>query len=160
MSPIHHILVPTDFGEPAQSAVEVGLELAIKLDAKLTVLHVYEPPIFPYAVGVYLPTEELYAAARKTTKETAARARKRWSNLDAFVAEGRPLERILHVAKDQGVDLIVMGTHGHRGFMRALLGSVAETVVRLSPVPVLTVHASAGSTPASNASRGVGEAAA
>lgn len=160
MNSIRHILVPTDFGEPARRAVEYAVELAIKFDAKVTVLHVYEPPIFPYAVGIYLPTDELYSAARKATKDAAARARTRWSNLDAFVAEGRPLERILRVAKDQGVDLIVMGTHGHRGVMRALLGSVAETVVRLSTVPVLTVHASDSQTPATSAPPGRGSAAA
>jgi nucleotide-binding universal stress UspA family protein len=147
MSPIRHILVPTDFGEPARRAVDYAVELASKFDAKITILHVYEAPMFPYAIGIYLPTEELYTAAKKAAQETAAAARSRWSNLDAFVAEGNPVEQILRVAKDQSVDLIVMGTQGHRGVARALLGSVAETVVRLSPVPVLSVHAEAKRAP-------------
>jgi nucleotide-binding universal stress UspA family protein/CBS domain-containing protein len=145
MNPIRHILVPTDFGEPAQRAVDYAVDLATLLDATVTLLHVYEPPILPYAIGIYLPTEELYGAAKKATHDAAARARARWQKLDAFVAQGSALEQIIRVAKSREADLIVMGTQGHRGVARALLGSVAETVVRLSPVPVLTLHAAASS---------------
>jgi len=59
---------------------------------------------------------------------------------DAVFRQGTPFDVILDVAKSEGCDLIVIGTHGRRGVARVLLGSVAERVVRLSPVPVLTVH--------------------
>jgi nucleotide-binding universal stress UspA family protein len=62
---------------------------------------------------------------------------------ETLVISGDPAARVLETARGLAADLIVMGTYGHRGLSRLILGSVAERVVRESPVPVLTVHATA-----------------
>jgi predicted phosphoribosyltransferase len=72
-------------------------------------------------------------------ERVASRLRPYVREVECVVAEGRPAESIEAFARDRSVDLVVMGTHGRRGFTRAFLGSVAERVVRTSPVPVLTV---------------------
>ena len=62
---------------------------------------------------------------------------------ETLVISGDPAERVLETARGLAADLIVMGTHGRKGLSRLVLGSVAERVVRESPVPVLTVRATA-----------------
>jgi nucleotide-binding universal stress UspA family protein len=136
-----HILVPTDFGEPAEHALELAIALAKKFDSKLTLLHTYMVPSLPYTSGLILPLEEIAAAAQEALDTALARARERYPRCEGLVHAGAPHERIIAVAKEAGVDLIAMGTHGRRGVARFMLGSVAERVVRLSPVPVLTVTA-------------------
>jgi nucleotide-binding universal stress UspA family protein len=77
------------------------------------------------------------------TLTALAKAKARQANIESMLVTGETWRRILDVVKDRGVDLVVMGTHGRRGVSRVLLGSVAEKVVRLSPVPVVTVPAEA-----------------
>jgi nucleotide-binding universal stress UspA family protein len=82
----------------------------------------------------------------EATKELDALLQKvkdRYPKAEAAVVAGEPWLAILEAVKKQGADLIVMGTHGRRGISRVLLGSVAEKVVRLSPVPVLTISGKA-----------------
>jgi nucleotide-binding universal stress UspA family protein len=144
VKPFRHILVPTDFGECAEQALEIAIGLATKLDAKLTLLHVCELPVSAYAMyaqGLYFPMDELEAAAKKALDEASAKLKARIPNAESVLASGTAVEQILNARKDNDVDLIVMGTHGRRGISRVLLGSVAEKTVRLSPVPVLTVPA-------------------
>jgi nucleotide-binding universal stress UspA family protein len=132
-----HILVPTDFGEPAEQALELAIELAGKFDAKLTLLHAYSLPSMPYTSGLALPMEEIADAAEEALENALERARKRYPRCEGLVQAGAASERILAVTKESGVDLIAMGTHGRRGLSRFMLGSVAERIVRTSPVPVL-----------------------
>lgn len=137
-----HILVPTDFGEPAQHALDVAIELARKFDAKLSLLHIYQVFVpIPYGEGFTWPIEEIALRARAHLDELANKTKTRHAHCDAVVQPGIVWERILGHASECGADLIVMGTHGRRGLPRALIGSVAEKVVRMSPVPVLTVSA-------------------
>ncbi len=138
MITFHHILVPIDFSEASNRALDLGLELAEKFGSKLTLVHAYDIPVM-YSQGVYWPIEPLEVEAKQELDAVRAGARARHGATDAVVGQGPPWERILEVARERGVDLIVMGTHGRRGVSRALLGSQAERVVRLSPVPVLTV---------------------
>jgi nucleotide-binding universal stress UspA family protein len=133
-----HILVPTDFGESAESALELALELAARFGAKLTLLHSYSIPPLPYAEASIWPMDQIAAAARSTLEAATARARARHANCEGSLQAGFAHERILAAAQELGVDLIVMGTHG-RGVSRALLGSVAQRVLRLAPVPVVVV---------------------
>jgi nucleotide-binding universal stress UspA family protein len=136
-----HILVPTDFGEPAEQALELAIELAQKFDSKLTLFHSYVLPSLPYTTGLIMPMEEIANAAQKALESALARARTRYPKCEGLVQAGAAHERILAVAKETGADMIAMGTHGRRGVAHFMLGSVAERVVRLSPVPVLTVAA-------------------
>jgi nucleotide-binding universal stress UspA family protein len=136
-----HILVPTDFGESSGQAEVLALDLAAQSGAKITLLHVWSVPIPSYAEGLTWPIDALEGAARNGLAEAHARLVTKHPATEAVLTAGLTWERILETAKDRGVDLIVMGTHGRRGLPRWFLGSVAEKVVRLSPVPVLTVGA-------------------
>lgn len=150
MSGFKRILVPTDFGKASQRALEIAIALAIQNAAELTLLHVYQfgptggeldfehlpdDRVRPFEQQVRQPLDAALAFAR-TTLPTAK----------ALLRGGHPRERILEVARERGIDLIVMGTHGQRGILHELIGSVVERIVQLSPVPVLTVRAEKVST--------------
>jgi nucleotide-binding universal stress UspA family protein len=143
MHPIREILVATDFAECSKGALDRAIDLAGKLGAHLTVMHSYEIPSYVYtgasfsAVDLVTPIEE---AAQKCLDDTMVNVRERAPSAKAILRRGPPWEQILEVAKDGHADLVVVGTHGRRGLSHALLGSVAEKVVRLSAVPVLTVR--------------------
>ena len=139
------ILVPTDLSEGAEEALDYACELAAQFGATVHLLNVISIP----ALGV----PELGVAMASSVIDSLIEDNK--AALDALAqrkcmkaAIGRQLLRtgdardvIIAAAKELGVDLIVMGTHGRRGVSRALLGSVTETVVRSAPCPVLTVRA-------------------
>jgi nucleotide-binding universal stress UspA family protein len=138
-----HILVATDFSDCSQHALDLGIELAQRFDAQLTLVHTWEIPSLGYGAAMYIsgdvfaPIEQAaLAQLDKVTKEVQERLPRAKSVLRAGVAWGE----IVAAAGSSGADLIVLGTHGRRGVSRALLGSVAERVVRLSPVAVLTVR--------------------
>jgi nucleotide-binding universal stress UspA family protein len=141
MITLKRILVPTDFGGTSARALGLAIELAEKLDAEITLMHAYVLPIAVYGYGESLawPTDDLEQAAQKALDHALATAKQRYSKMKGVLASGDAWAQILEVAKQSGADLIVMGTHGRHGVARAFLGSVAEKVVRLSPVPVLTV---------------------
>jgi nucleotide-binding universal stress UspA family protein len=140
--PFQHILVPTDFAEAAERALDLGIELARSFDAKLSVLHVYQVLIpMPYGDGFASSFEQLAVRARAVVDQHATRTKARYPKSEALFQSGVIWEQIVATAQEQGVDLIVMGTHGRRGLSRVMMGSVAERVVRLAPVPVLTVCA-------------------
>jgi len=137
-----HILVPTDFGDCAERALDVAVELAQKLDTKLTLLHVCELPVSSYAIyaqGLYFPMDSLEAAAAKALDLATTRLKARYPKAESALRTGTALDQVLAVRDELGADLIIMGTHGRRGVSRLLLGSVAEKAVRMAPVPVLTV---------------------
>jgi len=138
---LKHILVPTDFGESSERAEAVAADLASKLDAKLTLFHVWSVPTPSYAEALSWPIDSIEAAAKDALGRAHARLKEKHPNADAVLAAGVAWDRIIEAARERDVDMIVMGTHGRRGVPRWFLGSVAEKVVRLSPVPVLTVGA-------------------
>ena len=147
MIPFHRILVAVDFGKASQEALEVAIELAVANDANLTLVHTWEIPTYAYAGMAYLPTDVWSAieqAAKDQLASTLALVQKRVPKAVSVFAGGEASQEILNAAERTSADLIVMGTHGRRGVSRVLLGSVAEKVVRLSPVPVLTVRGKAG----------------
>lgn len=140
MFAIKHLLVPTDFSETAARALFVGIDLARMFGARVTLLHVWAIPATAYSEGIYFPVDEVERAARDALEEVHARARSEYPNVDAILRMGLDYMEILEVVKEHEVDFVCMGTHGRRGLTRILLGSVAERVVRLCPVPVLTVR--------------------
>ena len=138
------ILVATDFSDPAREAARVGAELAQLYGVPLTLLHVFGAGSQEYA-GVDLALNNDFAramasSARRALNEEAEALANQGVKVSAVVNEGVPWQQVLSTAQMLGADLIIMGTHGRRGVTRAVLGSVAERVVRLSPIPVLTVH--------------------
>ena len=143
MNTFRHVLVATDFAESSQRALDFALALANRLRAKLTLVHAAEIPAYAYEAFVY-PTAEvvnaLNASARRQLNTLLASVQKTLPDADAILRHGAAWQQILSTAEQTRADLIVIGTHGRTGASRALLGSVAERVVRLSPVPVMVVH--------------------
>jgi len=138
-----HILLPTSFDEPSQRALNAAIALAQRLDASLTLLHVYQLPVYTY-YGTVWPTDfvaSVEAAARLQLEQTLSIVQKQVRQARALLRQGVAWQEILAQISEVGADMVVIGTHGRRGLSRALLGSVAENVVRMSPVPVLTVRA-------------------
>lgn len=136
----HHILAPLDLGETTADTLATALTLARQLEADLTLLYVFDIHPFFYGPGLYVPADDLRASATTCLDETLEKARAVHPRVNAVFTDGISWPEILKVAKQSGADLIVMGTHGRRGLPRLLLGSVAEKVIRGSPIPVLTVH--------------------
>ncbi len=137
-----NILVSTDYGESSNAALEYSVALAAKLDAKVSLLHVIGVP----AYGV----PELGLAVTSTMIDTLVKDNQ--VVLDKLVAKftqvkvtpilrtGEPRDQIVQTADEIHAELIIMGTHGRRGVSRALLGSVAESVLRHAHCPVLTIR--------------------
>jgi nucleotide-binding universal stress UspA family protein len=147
MLPIRTILVPTGFSERSEYAFRLACMVARDCDARLTVLHVVPLPMALYAGGVMTPEpnrhEEEWAQLRRI--QTADHR----VQIEYLLAEGDPGQTILQAARDYKYGLIVMGTHGRTGLGRALMGSVAEAVVRKAPCPVVTVKSPPAAEPSS-----------
>lgn len=147
---IARILVPVDFSECSGAAFTYACELARKLDAKVTLLHVWDVPFLWPSVGdtmVTVPAEEPMTVAqlvKKRASEEIARFLNdnapRGVEVTARLEMGDPARVVCDYAQKSNHDLVVMGTHGRTGLSRVLAGSVAENIVRHCAVPVLTVR--------------------
>jgi nucleotide-binding universal stress UspA family protein len=140
-----HILAPSDFSEYSKKAVASALELAKKFGAKLTILHVVEPP--PYPVEGYAPPsmsatflEDLERQATQDLAQLVPEAEASGLEVVRLVVVGTPYRKIIETAEAEQVDLLVMATAGRTGFSHLLLGSIAERVVRTATCPVLTMR--------------------
>jgi nucleotide-binding universal stress UspA family protein len=137
-----HLLIPTDFSEPSEHATKTGIDLALALDAKITLVHIQDTPRFGFAEVPSLlgATEDaLNELAQADMLRLIERVHARDIDVDFVIRKGHPAASILDVAGEVDADLIVLGTHGRRALDRVLMGSVAERLVRTSPVPVLVV---------------------
>lgn len=138
-----HLLVPIDFGECSQRALDAAMELAGRFGARLTLVHVYEVPSYVYGGMTYATTDlasPIADIAREQLEKTLRQVQTRIPSATAVLRRGPPAEEILSAIEDVHPSLVVMGTHGRKGMRHVLLGSVAERVVRLSRVPVLTMR--------------------
>jgi nucleotide-binding universal stress UspA family protein len=137
-------LVPVDFSENANQAVECAITLASKLEARVTLLHVIQPlPLGSGDMGMTVPytyIQELEAYITSRMQAYLERVTAAGLEGEIAVVHGVPFQEILETAKVQQVDLIIMGTQGRTGLQHVLMGSVAEKVVRLAPCPVLVVR--------------------
>ena len=144
MNPPRNILVPVDFSACSKLAVDYAVMLAAKLDAKLHLLNVVSFPISTVPeVAVSIPQniiDSILAENRTALDKLADTCRTKATVGEALIRIGDPRDEILHTTESLHADLIVMGTHGRRGLRRALLGSVAELVVRTATCPVVTVR--------------------
>jgi nucleotide-binding universal stress UspA family protein len=143
MNPFKHILVTTDFSPSSSGAIELAIEMATKFDAELTLLHVWELPVYPY-MELMISSAEITNSVEKAAAECLATKLKevqaRLPRSKSLLKLGLPWQQIVETIKQSKADLLVMGTHGRRGVEHAIMGSVAEKLVRLSPIPVLTVR--------------------
>lgn len=144
------ILCPVDFSDCSRHATEIAFDLAARLGAAVTLLHVVEPPreLFPPPAGLMPGSEaagDLRADALRELESWKDAARTRGDvPVTTQTVDGTPSAAILDaVRSDSSYDLVVMGSHGRGGLKRAILGSVADTVVRRAPCPVLVVPSSA-----------------
>jgi nucleotide-binding universal stress UspA family protein len=143
---IRTILVPTDFSEGAARALGWAQALAQAFRAKIILLHVLDVPFAWTPVGglgsipTPLPAEsvEQLTIEAQTILDTLAQGAPEVTQ--RLVRKGHPREIILAATQEMDADAVVMGTHGRRGVSDLFLGSVAEHIVRHSPVPVLTVR--------------------
>lgn len=143
MIAFQNILVPVDFGESSKLALEAAIDLSKQFKSALTLIHTWEIPAYAYgamefsALDMLTPIE---GAAQQQLEGLLAEVRKERPEAKAILARGVPWQEILAAIEQTKADLVVMGTHGRQGVGRAILGSVAEKVVRMSPAPVLTVR--------------------
>jgi nucleotide-binding universal stress UspA family protein len=142
------ILLPTDFSEHSVLASDYAISLAREYDADIIVLHVLERVAeFTSAMGSDLPGyetvllyyDDLFKVAQQRVREICKRAAEHNVTAHDRVISGNPRHEIIDVARSGPIDLIVIGTHGRRGFSRIIQGSVAEAVVRHAPCSVLSV---------------------
>lgn len=142
------LLVAHDFSAPATRALTMAAELAEKLGATLHVAHVH-PDVYDGhgepALGIPWPTpnqEERYVRFLDGELQNAvqAAAPALAEHAKRHVVRGDPVLRLLALAKEISADLLCVGSTGRSGVERVLLGSTSQSLVRKSPVPVLTVH--------------------
>jgi nucleotide-binding universal stress UspA family protein len=141
------ILVPTDFSPCAAAAFDWAMDLARRYRASVVLLHVHPVPAYAFIDGMVPPApQDMAALAQASFDRLEQMADEHRGELPAGVRlqtevrAGDPVEGILQVVHDRGIDLVVMGTHGRSGLAHLVLGSVAEKVVRRSDRPVLTVR--------------------
>ncbi len=142
---IGRILVPMDFSEHSRKALRYARPFAEQFGAQLTLLHVIEPVVLPTDFG-YVP-----ATPVDLDEQRMQDARKQLSGIagelgatvpvDFIVRLGRSWKEIVETAKNKHMDLLIIATHGYTGLKYALLGSVAEKIIRHAPCPVLVVRA-------------------
>jgi nucleotide-binding universal stress UspA family protein len=145
MTTINRVLVPIDFEDTSKAALAYASTLATRFGATLCLVHVFDDV---YAAAACTP--DVYAPLPPVVRERiVGELKEKLTALlptiggqahQADVVVGTPAEGIVEHASAVGADLIVMGTHGRRGLSHALLGSVAERVLRTAPCPVLTVR--------------------
>jgi len=142
------LLVPTDFSPGASAAATAAANLARALGASVDVLTVVDTSPLADAYGdPSFRAERIAAIHAKANENAAAFADRHFAGvlqapqIRVQVRDGNTFLEILRAAEDLGSDAIVMGTHGRTGVAHLLIGSVAEKVVRKSPIPVMTVRA-------------------
>ncbi len=144
------ILVPTDFSPPSTAALATAGALAAQFGASIHLIHILEDP---YTAAAFAPDTYGYVPAglRESWRQDAQAQlealldapEKAQFQVTTTLTFGPPAQAIVDYARDHGINLIAMGTHGRGGFAHLLLGSVAEQVVRTAECPVLTVRGTA-----------------
>ena len=137
------LLIPTDGSDPAEAAARRGFDLAAQLKASVHIISVADSSL---ATGTGYSGDSASIRARLRDQATARAAslqedaEERGLDTTTVVREGIPAKEIVDYADEQGLDAIAMGTSGRGGFVRAVVGSVTDKVVRTATVPVLTFN--------------------
>jgi nucleotide-binding universal stress UspA family protein len=145
MKGFENILFPIDFSECSESIFPHALEVAKRFDAKLHLLFVARDISYLATINVARDTlmntvAEIASAGENKMEAFCDNSLGGLSNYKTKVVMGSPAEEILKYAHEEGIDLIIMGTHGRKGLDRILMGSVADHVLKHAPLPVLTVN--------------------
>jgi len=146
MLPFKKILCPTDFSEPGCAGVKAAAEIASRFGAELILMHVVGPiPALDTPAG--MGTFDVAAYQRELTSSAEAFLEQREAEVPedvpvkSIVSHGDAAHEILRVAKEEGIDLIVMATHGATGWVHKVFGTVTEKVIRHAHCSVLTAFA-------------------
>lgn len=138
------LLCPLDFSDGSQPAVAKAAELASLLDADIELFHAFEVPMLTLPDGGWMVgaevIETLTQRCLKLLDDKASELKAQGLRVTTRLEQGPAADGVLERAKTLKPAMVVMGTHGYKGLKHALLGSVAERVVRGSTVPVLTVR--------------------
>lgn len=142
---IQRILLPTDFSTYSATATRYACELATRFDAELHLLHSLEVHLSTtpgFVMGLDLPTyvHESRKAAEQSLTSVLDPQWLAGRKVVQAIVDGSPKVEIVRYARTHDIDVIVLATHGRSGLAHVLIGSVAESVVRTAPCPVLTVR--------------------
>ena len=145
MVEIKKILYPCDFTENSTKLLPYVLSVSEKYDGMIYLLHVVED-LLKWG-GFYIPhlplkgyQKEALEYAEKRMEKICREQLQNCPNFQRMILSGDPDAEILKTIESEGIDLVIMGTHGRKGLEHTILGSVAENVVRKSPVPVLVIN--------------------
>ena len=157
---LKQIMVPVDFSDAAGDALAFAIDLAVKFDSQLTLLHVLELSHYSRYIAVYpdfaLQPLDLAELETRTRSEAEARMAPLTRQIESRGVRVRPLIRvgfsapeIIRTAEEENADCIVISTHGYSGLSHFLLGSTTERVIRHAPCPVMVVRIKDGRAAAS-----------
>jgi nucleotide-binding universal stress UspA family protein len=145
MVEIKKILFPCDFTENSTKILPYVLSVSEKYNSMIYLLHVVQD-LLKWG-GFYIPhlslenyQKEALMYAEKAVEKVCEEQLQSCPNFQRIIVSGDPDAEILKTIEAEGIDLVIMGTHGRKGLEHAFIGSVAERVVRQSPVPVLVVN--------------------
>lgn len=155
MVAIKHILVPTDFSEAASYALDYTLSLAKTFQAKIYLMHVFEPIVYYSDAPMGMPDlieleQNIRVVAEQSLQNTlekqikAREAEFGFIPVETILAQGKPFVEIIKAAREKNADLIVLSTHGRSALEHILMGSVTEKVTRKAHCPVLVVRSTTG----------------
>jgi len=138
------ICCPIDFSDASRAAMEVAADLARRGGGELVLLHAYPIPGYTFPDGSVVASprmmQELADGAERHLEEGKKDAEALGARVTTAKAIGEPASEIVAFAEEQRADIVVLGTHGRTGLEHALMGSIAERVVRKAHCPVLTVR--------------------
>lgn len=142
---IKNILVPIDFSEYSKSSLKYSCDFAKLFNAKLFLIHVIEPVIYPpdFSMGqISIPSinNEVNERAKQELDNLCEACIEPEVEVTTIIKSGKPFYEIIETAEEIDADLIIIATHGHSGVEHILFGSTAEKVVRKAPCPVLTTR--------------------
>jgi len=139
------ILFPVDLSESSDKMIPYVQAVAKKFDSKIHIL--FAARVFEYYSSMYVPypsissfENEVIAGAEKRLYEFVDEHFSEYANTKAVVVAGDASEEIINYIEEHHIDLVIMGTHGRKGMDKILFGSVAERVLKTSPVPVMVVN--------------------
>jgi nucleotide-binding universal stress UspA family protein len=140
---LQRLVVAYDFSPTAERALEYALMLAARFEASVLVVYAFVVPPIGFSEAGLIGADQIprvMKSAENALVTLSETHRAKGARVDAILRHGDPVEQIHAAAAEYHADMIVMGTHGHRGVARVLLGSVAEDVLRTSKTPVLIVR--------------------
>ena len=145
MKEFKRILFPVDLSESSEKIVPYVQAVAEKFNSKIRLF--FAARVFDYFTSIYVPhpsinqfEKEIIEGAEKRLYEFVDEHFSKFPGTKTAVVAGDAAEKIIEYAEDQNIDLVIMGTHGRKGMDKIIIGSVAERVLKASPVPVLVVN--------------------